>query len=484
MSVKKNFSYNVIYQILNLILPLLTAPYLSRVIGANGVGIYSYTYSIVNYFMLFSLLGLNNYGNRSIAMIKDDRRVLSRTFFEIYGMQLLSSLIMIALYLTYLNTFDVANKDISYIQILFILSTMLDINWFFFGLEKFKLTVSRNTLIKFLTVIGIFTFVKEPEDLKKYVLIMSLGTVISQLSLWYFVPKYIDWYKPSWKDILKHLKPNLILFIPVVSVSIYKVMDKIMLGNMTDMKQVAYYENSEKLIGIPMGFILALGTVMLPRMSYLMKRGEREVIKNYIEISLQFIMFLSGGICFGLSGISANLIPIFFGNEFLPAIPVLSLLSFSVLFTSWANVIRTQYLIPNQKDKIYILSTSLGAVINVIFNLILIPKYGGIGAAIGTVFAELAVALYQTISIKNELPVKKFFNNIKIYLFPALIMYSINILLTNLIDNKYLSLFLQLCIGGGVYVILCVKVLISNNDKVKRLFFNKFKDKLDFLVEK
>lgn len=237
-SAKRNFIYNLIYQILILIIPLITAPYLSRVIGAEGVGIYSYTYSIVYYFMLLCLLGVNNYGNRSIAKVRDDKEKLSKTFWSIYFFQLLMGIVMLIMYFVYIFIFENKYKNIAIIQSLFIISAMLDISWFYFGLEEFKMTITRSTLIKIGNIILIFLFVKSSEDLWKYTLIMSGMTVLSQVLLWGFIKKRIHFVKINKEDILKHIKPNLILFIPVLAVSLYKIMDKIMLGKMTNVTEV------------------------------------------------------------------------------------------------------------------------------------------------------------------------------------------------------------------------------------------------------
>jgi O-antigen/teichoic acid export membrane protein len=171
--VKKNFIYNFIYQILILILPLITVPYVSRVLGADGVGTYSYTYSIAYYFMIIAMLGLNNYGNRRIAKVRDNKEDLSKEFWSIYKLQLITSSIMIILYFLYVSLFATKYKLIAFIQILYVASSMLDINWFFFGIEKFKLTITRNTIIKVFSLILIFIFVKNENDLWKYTTILS-----------------------------------------------------------------------------------------------------------------------------------------------------------------------------------------------------------------------------------------------------------------------------------------------------------------------
>lgn len=477
MSIKKNLVYNIMYQVLVMILPLITAPYISRVIGAEGVGIYSYTYSIANYFVLFAMLGLNNYGNRSIASVRDNKERLSKTFFEIYGLQIITTLLMIILYLIYIIFFNLTNKNIAAIQTGFIISALLDINWLFFGLEQFKLTVTRNIIIKILTVISIFIFVKNSNDLWIYTLIMVVGTFLSQSMLWIFLKKYVSFTAPTIKGIIKHIRPNLILFIPVIAISIYKIMDKIMLGSMTTMTQVGYYENSEKIIGIPMGMITALGVVMLPRMTNLTENGNFNTIRNYIEVSLKFIMFLSIGVTLGLFGVSQKFIPLFFGEKFINAVPVVSILSFTVLFLSWANVIRTQYLIPQRKDAIYIKSTSLGAIINVIINLFLIPSYGAIGAAIGTLFAEASVALYQTWKVRRELDINAYFKNSCIYIFPGIIMYLAIIVIGYISVNPGITILLQISIGGIVYVVLSAIGIFSFDKQAKEKILGRINTK-------
>ncbi len=470
MSIKKNIIYNITYQILILFLPLITTPYIARVIGVEGVGIYSYTYSIVNYFILCAMLGLNNYGNRSIAAVRDNKEKLSETFFNIYGLQIVTTTIMLIIYIIYIIFLSSDNLDIAYIQLIFIIATMLDINWFFFGVEEFKLTVVRNTIIKVLTVISIFVFVNDPSDLWIYTLIMALGTLLSQIMIWPFVRRYIIWFKPTFKGIKSHLKPNIILFIPVLAMSIYKTMDKIMLGTLTSTIQVGYYENSEKIINVPLSIIVALGVVMLPRMTNLTVNENSTSFKKYIEVSLRFVMFIAIGSSVGLSGVCSNFIPLFLGDEFINCTWIIPLLSITILFISWANVLRTQYLIPRQKDKVYIISTLLGAVVNVIANLIFIPSYGAVGAAVGTILAESSVAIYQTFKVRKELDVFKYFMNSCIYIIPAICMYFCIISIKNITGNIVLNLLIQIILGGSIYVILS-GILLWLTDKDIRVRF-------------
>lgn len=470
-SPKKNFIYNIMYQFLTLIIPLVTAPYLARVIGVDGVGTYSYTYSIVYYYMLLTMLGVNNYGNRSIAKVRDDKEKLSKTFWSIYLFQLLMGIIMLLIYIVY-ALFISNYKVYSLIEILFIISAMLDINWFFFGMEEFKKTITRNTFIKVGNLILIFLLVRNVNDLWKYTLIMAGMTCLSQLILWGFIRNKINFVKVNFKDIVKHIKPNLVLFIPVIAISLYKIMDKVMLGSLMNVTEVGYYENAEKIINIPMTIITALGTVMLPRISNIVAKGDNDQIKKYISKSTKFVSFLSFAMCIGLICIGYNFAPIFFGESFQKTGTLIMMLSITMPFLAFANVIRTQFLIPKEMDKVYIKSVSLGAILNIILNAIFIPKLGSIGACIGTIAAEAAVMIYQTISVRNELDIKEYLLSILPFLLKAILMGIVIYPLNYLNINGIIRLLIQISLGIIIYVLLNIKYILSIIDikKVIRKF--------------
>lgn len=460
-NIKMNFIYNIMYQILILIMPLITSPYISRVIGAEGLGIYSYTYSIAYYFVMFSMLGINNYGNREIAKCRDDKKKLSKTFWSIYVIQLITSIISICAYVGYILVFDNEYELYALIQLLYIVSACFDINWFFFGLEKFKLTVTRNIIIKIISVCSIFIFVRKKEDLALYTIIMTSATLITQLTLWPFLRREIIFIQIKIKDVVKHIKQILILFIPVISVSLYKVMDKIMLGNMTNVTNVGLYENAEKIINIPLGFITALGTVMLPRMSNLVANGNNNKAKAYIDKSMQFVAFMSVPISLGIMAIAKDFAPLFFGQEFNKTGDIIIYLAITVIFISWANVIRTQYLIPNEKDKVFIISVVAGASVNLTANLLLIPYYETIGAAIGTIMAEFTVMIIQIIAVRKELNNKLHAKIFFIFFIKGLIMYIVVIPFRYLNLSSWLRIIIQIIFGIIIYFSLNYKYIIS-----------------------
>lgn len=474
-TLEKNFIYNVLYQLLVIVLPLITAPYIARTLGAESVGVYSYTYSVAQYFLLFAMLGISTHGNRCIASVKNDRDKLSREFCSIYSIQICTYTISMALYWGYLLLSHIDNRLIAGIQFLYVLSGAFDISWYYFGTEQFKITVTRNTIIKLTTVIFMFVFVHSPSDLWKYTLIMASGTFVSQIYLWKYIPKQVILRRVSFTEIKIHIKPIIILFIPVIAYSIYKLMDKIMLGNMTSYSQVGYYENAGKIINIPMGVITALGTVMLPRMSSIVSSGEREKARDYIRISIKLVTIMGSAIAFGLIGISDILVPIYFGTEYLPCISLINLLSVTVFFISWANVVRTQYLIPLRYDKIYVLSMVLGAFVNFVINYTLIPQFQGNGAAVGTIAAEFTVMITQMILIRHSLPIFRYCSQTIPYLFIGFIMQVVVGFYGRLRGESVSTLIVQILLGALVYSIGCVVYFIVSKDDIGSLVFNEIK---------
>lgn len=451
---KKNIMYNFIYQILIMVLPFITAPYLARKIGASGVGVYSFSQTVATYFTYITTLGLSNYGNRSIASVQNDRVKRSKTFSEIYCMQVLCFLISIILYAIYIIFFSV-DKIAALIMSIWVVSGLFDINWLFFGLEKFKLTVIRNTLVKILSVGCIFLFVKSKDDVYIYILIMALSTLISQISLWPYVKQDIDFSLPKWCDIKKHIKPNLILFLPVISVSLYRMMDKIMLGYMCTMDEVGFYENAEKIISMVQSLIVAVGTVMLPRMTSIYSSENENQGNYYFDLSMTAVIMYISAATFGLLSIKDVFTRVYFGSGFERTAEILALLAITLIFFGTGNVLRTQYIIPKKKDSIYIKSAFLGALINLIVNSLLIGKYGGVGAAIGTICAEAVVCIYQFVKVRDDISIIHFLPALIRYAILGLIMY---IVINKLpaVDNDVIALIMYITVGALVYILFVI----------------------------
>ncbi len=459
--VKKNFIYNLIYQFFVLIFPIVLIPYTSRVLKAESIGIYSYTYSIVGYFLMVSMLGINIYGSRKIAKNKDNKKKLSKNFSEIYIIQIITTFLMLILYYLYILVFVKTNVKIAIIQSLFLFASFFDIAWFFSGMENFKVNIFRNVVFKFITFLLIIFLVKKPSDVVIYTIIMSLSTVICNLFWFKYLKKEIVITKIKMKDVLSHIKPCIILFLPIIAKSIYQSMDKVMLGAMISMVEVGIYEQAAKLIKIPMCLVDALSTVMIPRNSNLASKKDDKTIISNMEKSIYFSMFAIIPICFGLFAISDDLIPLALGHEFAKSAANLKILLASTLVISFALIIKTQYLVPKEKDNNYIIPMTIGAIINLVLNYILIPKYYSIGASIGTLITEIFIMMYQVISVRKELPIKKFLKNIVGIVIKSLIMLACVMLIKLFNFSSIITICIQIFIGVTIYSLLNLKYILS-----------------------
>lgn len=451
-SLKKNIGYQMIYEVLVILLPFITSPYISRVLGAESLGEYSYSYSVAYYFVLVSMLGIKNYGNREIARTRDDKEKLNRTFSSIFIVHGFFSCICCVAYIFYV--ISLGDKGLyAAIQGALVLSALFDISWFYFGIEKFKLTVTRDTIVKICTVLCIFLFVHNTNDLWKYCAIIAVGTLLSQLILWLPIRKYVIFEKPCLQELLIHIKPLIILFIPALAVSLYKYMDKIMIGALSNKIELGYYENAEKAINIPLTLISAFGMVMLPKMSRLAATKDTRASERYMSLSMQMVMALAFALAFGIGGVGNVFAPVFWGGNFVNCGNLIMGLSVTIPFIVFANIIRTQYLIPNKRDKEYLLSVIIGAVINLIINWILIPIYGSFGAMIGTIAAEISVCLVQSFVVRKELPLLKYIKSFIIFMFIGIAMFIVVIYINKIMGVHIYTLFLQGFVGASLYLI-------------------------------
>lgn len=462
---KSNIIYNLGYQVFILIIPFITAPYLSRTLGAEGIGIFSYVSSVAYYFFIFITLGLNNYGNRCIAKCDKNKVKLGKTFCSIFCMQLFMGLLILSIYILFIIYFvEYKYKLFFALYIPYILSAVIDINWFYFGLTEFKFTTIRSLIIRVLSLIFIFLLVRDENDLKYYFIIMSATFLLNNIVLWTRLQRYIIIQKPTIKDVIKHLKPNIVLFVPILSISIYRVMDKIMIKELSSVVENGYYENADKIITMTLTGFSAVATVMMPSISTLLEQGKEKKIRVLIRDTMQISMALGIGMMFGLMAIGTRFAPIFFGTEYLETGFLIKLLSVTIIFSGWKSILRSQYYIPYEKDKIYVISLVASAVLNVIFNLYFIPIYSARGAVIGTIVAEFTGFVIQTIGAKGDLNIRSMLVDTLIFIPPGFVMYLIT---RGIIDNSIGVMGLTLSIVAGiiVYVVLILVLFTIFNKK-------------------
>lgn len=480
----KNYIFNVTYKLLNIAMPLITAPYLSRVIGAEGLGIYAYYYAIAHYFYLFGKMGLNNYGTREIAISKDNQEDMNHMFSSIYTQQIISSIIIQIIY-TIFCLFSIKNDGlIPMILGIYTLGCLFDIDWLYLGLEKFDKIAIKNIIVKIITLIAIFIFVKNENDLWIYTLIMSAGMIIGFWTLWVGVKKYVKFKPVKIKEALKHLKPNAILLVPVLAANIYHSIDKVMVGQMCNMTELGYYDNAEKIIYAINGFITAFDNIMIPKCSKLVANNKQERCKQYISYTMQFLFFiilLMGSVC---TGLAKHIVLIVFGDDFSRSIILLQLLAVTLIFMTWSDVIRSLWVIPIKKDKLFLVTIGTGAIVNIILNIVLIPKYGAAGSCIATIAAEFSVPLVQYIFFRKDLNYKQLIKQQIIFVVTAVVTVVFLGVIQKYFAVKIFNLIILLAIGSVFYIIVCFLLHLIFRRKDLMLYIKIAKEFIENILNK
>lgn len=464
--VGKNLIYNVSYQILLIIVPLILSPYLSKTIGAEGIGIYSFTYSVAYYFMIFTMLGISNYGVRAIAKCGDDEELFKLTFVAIYKIQFALTLIVVIAYIIYCSLICSDYIVCAWCQILCIIAYGLDISWVYFGRENFRYVVWRNAIVKFSNLILVLGFVRDSNDVWKYTLIMAVCTLTGQILLWPTMLKYICTFRCSVNQSLKHIKGITILFLPVLAISIFSYMDKVMLGTLSDISQTGFYECSEKIVNIPKSFIQAVGGVMLPHTAALIAKGLSEEVDKSIKITFFYVQLFAAPFVFGILAIASDFSVLFWGKDFAECGKVIIFLVPALLFSVLGNVVRTQILIPKEMDNQYTISLILGAIVNCVINFALIRHFGAVGAALGTVAAEITLCVYQFYSVRHSINIWEIFKrNLMFYPF-AFVMYIIVYAITRNMDANWFKIVIMVLTGAVTYCIMAVLYIVLSKDYI------------------
>lgn len=452
-SIKKNFIFNIAYQILILVTPLIVTPYLSRVLGVDGVGEYSYANSIVSYFLLFAVLGTSTYGQRAIGYAQKSKEDRSRTFWEIFIFRLLTGIVTLGIYAIYMFFFaPQASFTLYAILALNIINVIVDVSWFMQGMEEFGKTATTSIIFRVLNIVCVFLFVKQQSDLWKYAFISIGFTVLGNLCLWFFLSKNLC--KVRGVRPFRDLKSILQLFLPTIATQIYLVLDKSMIGWFSDgYTENGYYEQADKIIKMALTAVTALGIVMIPRVSRLHKEGNTEQVEYYIYKSYRYIWMMAIPIMCGLIAVSSIFVPVFFGDGYEKCKVIIPILSILTILIGLSNVAGMQYFVPTGRQNVLTVTVVIGAAINVALNAILIPFFASLGAAIASVVAELCVTIAGLIYLKK----KKLFELIPIfvcswkYWIAGAIMFGVVFAIHYFVPTTIWALVVLVAVGIAVY---------------------------------
>ena len=477
-NLKKNYILNVTYQILVLIIPLVTIPYLARMLQPEAVGILSYSESIVSYFSLLAAFGTSVYAQREIGKAQDSPEARSKVFWEIQIVRTISSLFAIAVYIGYVYIVN-TNFVVCLVLTLEIFNVLVDITWFYQGLEDFRLVVVCGLVARILNLAFIFIFVKSPDDLWLYALSKCGITVAANLIMWVPLRRYlcrVKGVKP-----FKHLKTIISFFIPAIASQVYMILDKSMLGWMTSTRvENGYYEYADKMVRISIVVISSLAAVLIPRVSKAYAEGDNETVQSIVYRAIRFVWLIGIPIMAGFIAVADVFIPVYLGEGFEKSATLMKIFAPIIVIVGMANIVGVSFLIPINKQNVYLVSVVVAAVINLILNFILIPEFYSVGAAISSVLAEFISICIQFIYIfkKKLLNAKNVFLPATKYAIAGIIMFAaIYLLKTFLPINVYALLLL---IAAGVIIYFAVLLLLRDEfllDFIKK-FFSAMKTRL------
>ena len=467
MKVIKNYLYNLSYQILTIILPIITVPYVTRIFTSEDLGNYGFYNSIVSYFSLFAMLGIGIYGTKQIAAARD----VSSTFWNIYAIQLIASLLALFVYVITLVSIPKMSGMVPIILGIVLLTKMIDISWLFTGKEDFKKITLRNTMVKVAGVISIFTFIKSSEDLYLYIFLIVIFDFLGQFVMWIPAKKFIK--RPSFdtKIIKKNLHPIVLLFLPQVAISLYVVLDRTLLGLLGSYSDVGIYEQGQKLTSILLTVVSSLGAVMLPRVANLLSERKEKEAQNMVRFSFILYNLIIFPMIFGLIAINEIFVKLFLGQNFQDVKYVLYIIVFNIMFIGWTNILGYQVLVVRNKNKEFMLSTTIPAIVSVAVNITVIPFFGYIGASITSVVVEFLVFAIQWYYSRNIINKNLLFNkDLAKIICSSLVMFGVVMLCKIMLGfDGIVGLVIYLVVGGISYLAMIFLLKTVNIREMKAM---------------
>lgn len=474
-SLKKNAFINVIKTFMSLVFPLITFPYASRILLPTGLGKVNFALSVISYFTLISSLGIENYGIREAAKLRDDKQKLSQFSKEIFLINIISTIIA---YILLIITILFVSKLFEYRKLLFVTSatilfTTLGINWLYIALEDYFYITIRTIAFQCLSIILLFIFVKNEEDYVVYAAISVVSSVGSNLLNFVHSKKYISIKLTNKCNFHKHIKPIFVLFSMAIAVKIYTVLDTTMLGFIKGDWDVGIYTAATKINKIVLTLVLAITSVFIPRLSYYANQKDKLEFNRLAYKGFDILLLIAIPCTIGLSVLSKPIVHVFCGEEYFQAVLPMIIMNPIVLIIGISSYIGINIFLSVRKEIYKLYSSVAGAIINLLLNLLLIPKLGCVGAAISTLIAELGVTIVQLLLVKNILTLGPVLKSFIVYLLNSLIMIIPVYICCILINDYVIQLFVGILLGVTVYFVL---LLFQKNTLLYEIISRRVKD--------
>lgn len=456
-SIKRNLLLNLFNTVSGLLFPLVTFPYASRILLAEGIGRIQFFQSILGYIALCTALGIPLYAVREIAKVRDNNRQCSKVVVEILLLHSVLTFFGYIIVFILVETITPIQIDVSLFLLLSVnlFFTAIGALWFFQGIEDFKYITIRALFIRICSLVGLFIFVKDKSDLLYYAAISVTAETGSNIFNFFRLHKFVNIHTLKFRELkpCRHLKPALKIFTLTLITSVYVNLDSVMLGFLKDEVAVGYYAAATRITKSILGVVQSLGTVLLPRFANLISMNQRAEFERLASKSISFVLFLSLPIVVVLLYMAAPIIHLFCGTNFAPSILVLQIMAPIILFIGLSGIMGMQILYVLGKENLVIFSVSIGAVSNFLLNMFLMPNYAQFGAAFATCIAELLVTVVMTILAQKYMPVYVFSTKNQNYFVAAfLVALSLSLLLMLNLSELY-YLIIGIFLVGFLYIL-------------------------------
>ena len=448
-----NYIFVLANQVLSMIVPIITMPYVSRVLRPEGIGQQGFVVQVVGIFVLFAMAGVPMYGTKEVSVAKaKGKEAVVVSFWSIYTIQVLIAAIVFLLYLLFVFIF-LDNSTLFLISIFTMLAAMVDVSWYFFGMERAKTIAVRNMVLRVISVICIFLFVNHIDDLPIYVLILSLSTFLGQVIMWHPLLKEVKISFPKREEVMKHIQPVFMLFLPSLVILTYGHLNGIILRMISGYEQLGFYRQAFQIVFLTLGIMTSLSTVMLPRMANEFSSGHIDKIKVYLRYVLQFVLFIAIPLTLGLIIISDNFVIWFLGAEFQPVSILLYIIAAKILLVGLSNVFGLQVLVAIGRQNKYTIAVSAGALCSIVVNILFAHRWGAIATAIALLVAEIVAVLLQMIFARKFYRITVFLKDFFKYGVVSVLMIIVIWISSSMVSLSMISLTIfQVIIGGATYI--------------------------------
>ena len=459
-----NILYNAVYQIFLVLVPLITVPYLSRILGPKTYGIYSNVNNIVQFLMIFCTLSVSYIGMRTISQIRafGSEQDLTKAFWGLWYFQAIAGFVTVVIVIAVTSFFKIKYGQYLLLMVPYLISAQVDISWFFQGLADFGRVVLKNTAVKLVSVILILLWVKNPGDLWKYMLIMSVSTMLGSFVFWFDIHRYVGGPVKHFYQYRVTVRAIITLLIPQIATQIYTSLDKPILGLFQNSTQVAFYDNSQRISNMVLGIVTSISLVIMPKMAGEGKKEQRIVLKKSLEATVML------GTLFAVI-IMANtkeFVPFFFGHKFIPMTPLMFFFTLTIIMIPTGGVFANQFALANHRDRDYAIPVIVGAFLEVILSYFLDQLYGATGAMIAILITEFIVLLLRLWIVRDGYDFKYSFREIPKYFIIAAIVLLVGLLLPQMFASAFLNMLCKSIIMFVLYIALMFLLKLDFNQDI------------------